>query len=245
MYYIYEITNNINGKTYVGQHKYTNINDSYMGSGKILREAFDKYGKENFTKEILISGIPYKEVADHFERFYISLYRQEGKCEYNIADGGQGGNLGEEVNRKLSEANKGENNPNYGKHHSDEAKQKISDAEKGKVISAETRAKMSEAKKNISAETRQKLSDALKGRHLSDETRKKISDGKKNISAETRKKLSEAIKGKHHSAETRVKISEARKGENNPFYGKHHSAEARAKMSDASKKYWEQKRSTK
>ena len=43
MYYIYRITNNINGKTYIGQHKYTDLNDSYMGSGTLLQKAFKKY----------------------------------------------------------------------------------------------------------------------------------------------------------------------------------------------------------
>lgn len=39
MYYIYKITNKINGKTYIGQHKYKKLNDSYMGSGKILKQS--------------------------------------------------------------------------------------------------------------------------------------------------------------------------------------------------------------
>jgi hypothetical protein len=52
-YIIYKITNTINGKIYIGQHTTTNINDSYMGSGLALRRAFTKYGKANFTKEIL------------------------------------------------------------------------------------------------------------------------------------------------------------------------------------------------
>ena len=41
-YYIYRITNNINHKTYIGQHKYYKsllVEDGYMGSGVLLRKA--------------------------------------------------------------------------------------------------------------------------------------------------------------------------------------------------------------
>lgn len=41
--YIYLITNNINGKIYVGKHYTNNINDCYMGSGKILKLAYNKH----------------------------------------------------------------------------------------------------------------------------------------------------------------------------------------------------------
>ena len=50
---VYQITNLVNGNIYVGIHETFDINDSYMGSGKILNYAYQKHGKKNFKKEIL------------------------------------------------------------------------------------------------------------------------------------------------------------------------------------------------
>lgn len=83
---------------------------------------------------------------------------------------------------------KGEKSPFYGKHHSDDARRKLSEAKKGKnnpnfgkTLSEETRKKMSEAAKGrtFSEETRRKLSESHKGKHLTEENRKKISEAVK------------------------------------------------------------------
>jgi len=52
-YLVYQITNKIDGKFYVGIHVTDSINDGYMGSGLHIKRAITKYGKENFKKEIL------------------------------------------------------------------------------------------------------------------------------------------------------------------------------------------------
>ena len=48
---IYKTSNLINGRIYVGKDKHNN--PKYLGSGNILNQAINKYGIENFQKEIL------------------------------------------------------------------------------------------------------------------------------------------------------------------------------------------------
>lgn len=112
MYCIYKITNKINNKTYIGQHKYSNINDGYMGSGKLLKKAIKKYGIENFNKEILVENINTREEIDELEINYILLEKNNGKAEYNITSGGEGfrGKHTEEAKKRIAKAFQGNTN---------------------------------------------------------------------------------------------------------------------------------------
>ena len=96
-----------------------------------------------------------------------------------------------EAKKKMSESHKGENHPMYGKHHSSETKKKMSESHKGKKNSEETKRKISES---ISGENH-----PLYGKHHSEETKRKMSDAKK---------------GRHFSDEHKEKISDSQKGKN-------------------------------
>lgn len=66
MYYtIYKITNQIDGKLYIGSHKTKDLNDGYMGSGKYLLRAQEKYGIKNFRKEVLFVFETAEEIIDN------------------------------------------------------------------------------------------------------------------------------------------------------------------------------------
>ena len=68
-YGLYRITNLTNGKMYIGQHVTDNIDDGYMGSGKIVKQAVKKYGPENFRKEWL-GFYEDKDELDYMERVF-------------------------------------------------------------------------------------------------------------------------------------------------------------------------------
>ncbi len=151
---IYETENKVNGKIYVGKHSTDNLGDGYLGSGEKLKKAIKKHGKKNFFRRILDWCLPCQYYIDHKEQQWIEILdAQDRVTGYNITGGGGGGDTisnnpnKEAICKKISEANKGkksgskhhqygktgELNPFYGKKHSEETREKLSELGKLKV----------------------------------------------------------------------------------------------------------------
>lgn len=90
LYTIYKITNIVNNKTYIGKHQTKNLDDEYMGSGLLIKSAIEKYGLENFTKEILFQFDNEKEMNAKEAEIVTEEFVQE-KTNYNLCPGGKGG----------------------------------------------------------------------------------------------------------------------------------------------------------
>lgn len=91
MYYIiYEVKNKTNGKSYIGKHQTDNIYDDYLGSGKYLKRALNKYGPECFEKIILFI-FDNKIDMDNKEAELVTDEFVKSKETYNLKLGGEGG----------------------------------------------------------------------------------------------------------------------------------------------------------
>ena len=114
-YLIYEITNLINGKNYIGQHITTDPNDNYMGGGVRIRAAIKKYGRGNFKKEILLYA-KNEAALNFFEKCLVTPEFISSSDNYNLKEGGGSKGIpSEESKKKMSEAQKGKkrNPENY------------------------------------------------------------------------------------------------------------------------------------
>jgi group I intron endonuclease len=133
-YFIYKTTCLVNNKIYIGCHATNNLEDGYLGSGKLLFAAIKKYGKENFTREILETFSNPEDMFDR-ERVLVNEDLISSGLSYNLVVGGSGGFKVQDVDdwkRKLSASRKGRVPPNKGKSQSADTKKKISESLKGK-----------------------------------------------------------------------------------------------------------------
>ena len=160
MGFIYKITNNINGKCYIGQtikKPERRINRHFGRSNcKALHNAIQKYGRDAFTFEILHETL--NIFLDDLEIAEIKRHNTLAPHGYNLTSGGEYKKVvSEQTRKKISDAAKARKR----KPHSPEARQKISESMKGRTVSPEHR---------------KKLSHAHKGKTLSPEHRKKLSE---------------------------------------------------------------------
>jgi len=87
---VYQTTNLMNNKFYIGAHSTDNLNDDYCGSGTNINRAIEKYGREFFKKEILyIFETPEEMFAK--EKEIVTLDFLKRSDVYNIVEGGYGG----------------------------------------------------------------------------------------------------------------------------------------------------------
>ena len=89
-YTIYKTTNNINGKYYIGKHKTRDLDDNYLGSGKILNYAIKKHGINNFTREYLFI-FDNEEDMNNKELELVNESFIKEDTNYNLKIGGEGG----------------------------------------------------------------------------------------------------------------------------------------------------------
>jgi group I intron endonuclease len=200
MIYLYKITNQLNGKVYIGQsnkekerwrqHKYFGRNPDK--TNQYIHKAMNKYGIDNFTYEVICTSLT-QEDANEAEKQLIIQYDSRNKEKgYNLAPGGDSAwNTGLPA----------EQQPMYGKHHSEDSRKKISESNIGKL-------------NPHSDEWREKASKAHKGRPKTEEWKKKISQSNLGVkrSLDTRQAMSEAKLGSKLSEETKEKMSIPKKG---------------------------------
>lgn len=151
---IYRTTNLINGKIYVGKKVNMKRFDSYYGSGIAIKSAIEKYGKENFSKEILQECYSFDEL-NNAEKFWIKEL-DAVKTGYNISHGGDGfSGISKETIEKIRQKN-------LGSKRSEESRKRMSEARKGIIFTEEHKNNLSKARRTrvITEETRKKTSQS-------------------------------------------------------------------------------------
>ena len=219
-FYVYVHTNKINGKKYVGvtsqePEKRWNEGRGYTKRQPHMYNAIQKWGWENFEHEILFSNLSIEE-ASHIEQSLIEEWHlQDRKYGYNAQSGGlTHATLSDEIKEKISNAHKG-------KRFTEEHKQNLSKARENKPLSEKQQEVIERIKyfnkgKKFTEEHKQNISQALKDRKFSEEHKQNISNGKKGQFTEKQKealiRVCENNKGRKHTEEAKEKIRAGNKG---------------------------------
>lgn len=218
---VYMHTNKINNKVYIGQTCQNPTERWDNGNGyktcTYFHHAINKYGWDNFEHIIFAENLT-KDEANRMEKILIILYNTKNpQYGYNLTDGGEGVSgykMTEEQKEKIRCALRGRTP-------SEETKRKIGEAHKGMTHSEETKQilRMKHKKENLSEETINKMSQTAKERFENPENN--------------------PFYGKRHSDDAKAKMSEfatkrLSNPENHPLYGKHHTEETKRKLKESS-----------
>ena len=240
---IYCAQNLINEKRYIGQtilslERRKTYHKGYVRNGAqtYFHRAIRKYGFDGFDWSILTKENNEGKL-NKAEKYWIeTLETMNPEYGYNLCSGGKRrGMFSEEVSKQINEKMKGEGNPFLGRKHTKESIELIKIALRGKKygpMSEEHKEKIRLANKGKkrTKETLRKMSAANKGKKLSEEHKLKIGlagKGEKNHNF-----------GKKISEEQKKKLSEALSGIKHPMYGKKHTEESIELMSVDAKKRW-------
>jgi hypothetical protein len=210
-YYVYKITNTVNGKYYYGVHKSnTPVDNNYLGSGVLINRAIKKHGKESFVKEV-VEYFDTLDAAFEYEKNLITPDLIESNECYNVNIGGKGGSTEGHI-KDLT----------YHKSpKSQEHRDKISKTLTGKsYLTEEGRRRKSELLKNNSYKKGVKESEQTKAnKRAAFAKSEKHGANFKNKSPELCKKISEGKKGKKTGAdnimadpEKRAKVGQSKIG---------------------------------
>lgn len=185
--YVYLTFNMVNGKKYIGQSG-GDFDEKYFGSGKRILAAIKKYGIDNF-RHYVIEWCDSKEHLNNREIFWIRKFNAKyDNGYYNIID--------TEV-----PVFRGEENPFYGKHHSQESKDKRQttidnwEPEKKEKLSKRSSMRMKEFYKTEEGiKFKEKLSKERRGKKPSLESIKKRNDSFNKILQENYEEFADKVR---------------------------------------------------
>lgn len=183
MYHIvYLTTNLVNNKIYVGVHSTYNLDDGYLGSGRILKSAVKKYGRKHFKREVLYYCLESNH-AYEFETQIVDLTFINSKDTYNTSIGGKGGSkiMTEERRLNISKSKIGKPAPNKGIPMSDAQKKKLSDTRKKMDITYTEEHKKKISEISILRGCSKGINNGMFGKTHSEETKVKFKEKHKCI----------------------------------------------------------------
>jgi len=137
VYTVYQITNTVNKKIYIGVHKTTNPHDRYLGSGLAIKDAIAKYGRAAFIKEVLYI-FETQEEAYAKEKEIVNEDFVARNDTYNMVGGGS---ISVDWTEERKQARRGSIGYFRGRKHTEETKKRISEAGKKRPPNPERIAK--------------------------------------------------------------------------------------------------------